>query len=297
MPIDMISSKKLFVVIVILIMSILMIVVLPSVVPGMLEEMDGSEKIRNEQLYAEFEPQETQSITTTRTMSWSYPLWTAITMLSGFAVIFTVKQYYNGNNWARALILVCFAVPSITGAYMIATYYHFLGFSAGFSPGFYYIIVGFIGYFTVLFLNVKGLKQKLLYFWAFSLLGVLAAYVWANGITCHVIIDSDPAVPLYTKEVFMLYITRTINWLAVIFILMAIYFISSKNKIGWYFAVIIAANTSLIGFVMQTVRTDTHDYLYQGLLALVLLITLLFPPVKKIFFDMDKETIINDQRI
>ncbi len=285
MPIELSQSKKLFVVVLILIMSILMISVLPFIVPGMLEDMEASQKIRSDQLYPEFEPQELQLLTTTRAMGWSYPFWTALTMICGFIIIVTLKQYYIGKKWAKALIVTCFSIPSITGGYMIATYYHFLGFEAGFSPGFYFIIVGFIGYFTVLLLDIKDAKQRLLYFWTFTLLGILAAYLWANGITCHVIIDSDPAVPFYTREVFLLYLTRVIYWLAIIFVLLSIYFIALKKISGWYFAVIVTASTSFIGFVMQTVRTGTHDFLYQGLLASVILITLLLPPVKKRLFD------------
>lgn len=284
MSINIISSKRLFVSIAILIMSILMISVLPFIVPGMLEEMEGSQKIRNDELYAEFEPQEIQLFTTMRTMSWSYPFWTAATMLTGFILLFTTKQYYIGEKWARALALVCFAIPSITGTYMITTYYHFLGFNAGFSPGFYFVIIGFLGYFTVLLLDIKSVKQKLIYFWTYLMLGVLAAEVWVNGVTCHVIIESNPAVPFYSREVFLLYVTRIINWLAIIFIFLVIYFIALNKKIGWYFAIIVSSSISFIGFVMQTVRTGTHDYLYQGLLGLAVVITLLLPSVKKRFF-------------
>ncbi len=284
MPYNITFSKKLIIVTSILIMSILMISILPFIVPGMLEDMENSQKIRNEELYAEFEPQELQLVTTIRTMSWSYPFWTAITMLAGFILLFSIKPYFVGEKWTKPLVMVCFAIPSITGAFMLTTYYHFLGFEAGFSPGFYFLFLGLIGYFTIILVDISGARMKALYFWIFFMLGLIAAEALVNGITCHVILESNPAIPFYTNGVFLLYITRIINWLAIIFILIAIYFITIGRKIGWYFAIIVASSTSFIGFIMQTVRTDTHDFLYQGLMGLALLITLLLPTVKQRLF-------------
>ncbi|MGD9679017.1 MAG: hypothetical protein AB7V16_11805 [Vulcanibacillus sp.] len=275
------NSKRLSISIVIIIMGILMIAVLPFIVPGMIEEMEDSQKIRNDEIYADFEPQEAQLVTTMRTIGWTYPLLSVLSMLSGFIILFIVKSYYYEQKWARALLLVCFFIPSVVGAYLVTTYYHFLGFEAGFSSGFYFSIVGFIGYFTVLIYDLKGFKQKSLYIWIYFILGLSVAELLANGITCHVIIDSNPAKPIYTYEVYMIYFTRVVNFIGILFITLSVYFISLGKKIGWYFAVVTSASIGFVGYIMQFVRVDTIDFFLQGLMGSIFAVNLLLPAVRK----------------
>jgi len=71
-------------------------------------------------------------------------------------------------------------------------------------------------------------------------------------------------------------------------LLAAVYLIAMRRPAGWYAALIGALSAGIIGFATQTVRNATYDYLYQGLMGLAIVVTLLIPYVKERLVDVDK---------
>ena len=78
----------------------------------------------------------------------------------------------------------------------------------------------------------------------------------------------------------MLYFTRVVNFIGIIFITLSVYFISLGKKNGWYFAVVTSASIGFVGYVMQFVRVDTIDFFLQGLMGSIFAVNLLLPTVK-----------------
>ncbi len=295
MPQDLTRTTKLTVVSIVVIAAILMIAVLPFVVPDMLDGIQQNQKIRTDKFYADGNPQAPLIETTMAMVGWTYPLVTLLSMFAGVILLIIVKPFYNGEKWAKGLTLLCLAFPTIAGAYMMVPYFNFMG--VGWSPAFFYMIVGLVGYFSVVLAIKTDIKQKIIEFWVFLLLGVTAAESWANGTACHRILEGHPKMPFYADGIFILFLTRGINWLSVIFLLAAIYLLAMRKPAGWYAALIGAVNAGLLGFVTQTVRTATYDYLYQGLMGLVILITLLIPVVKARLLDKNENVEINNTSI
>jgi len=79
----------------------------------------------------------------------------------------------------------------------------------------------------------------------------------------------------------MIYFTRVVNFIGILFITLSVYFISLGKKIGWYFAVVTSASIGFVGYVMQFVRVDTLDFFLQGLMGSVFAVNLLIPAVRK----------------
>lgn len=280
-------STRLIVVSLVVIAAILMIAVLPFTVPDTLDSIQVKQLERIEKFYAEGNPQAPLISTTRDLVGWTFPLFTSLTMLAGIIMLFVSKPFYDGKRWAKGLILASLAIPSTAGAYMLVPYLNFV--KVGFPPALYFMAVGLIPYFVVLLLSEKkSLKLKLVDFWVFLMLGVTAAEAWSNGHAAHRIVIGHPARPAYAEGIFILAPARNISWIAMILLLVAIYLLATRKKSGWYLALIAATGAGIMGFATQVVRTATYDYLYQGLMGLAIVITLLIPYVKQSLIDEDE---------
>lgn len=295
MSLELSKQTRLIVISVVLIAAVLMIAVLPFTVPSTLNQIQVNQQERVDKFYAEGNPQAPLIETTMELVGWAFPLWMSLTIMAGIILLFIAKPFYNGERWARGLTLLCLSIPAISGAYMLVPYLNFV--NVGFPPALYYMIVGLIAYFTVLLAERSDVKQKLLNFWVFLMLGVTAAESWANGHAAHRILDGHPKMPFYAEGIFILAPARNISWIALLFLLAAIYFLAMRTSVGWYLALFGAATTGLIGFATQYVRTATYDYLYQGLMGLAIVITLLIPAVKSRLIDdeTDKTKLIQGE--
>lgn len=287
MSLELSKQTRLIVVSIVLIAAVLMIAVLPFTVPDTLNKIQVKQQERVDQYYAEGNPQAPLIASTMELVGWAFPLWMSLTIIAGIILLFIAKPFYNGERWAKALTLLCLAITAVSGAYMLVPYLNFV--KVGFPPALYYMIVGLVAYFTVLLVDKSDVKQKVLNFWVFLMLGVTAAESWSNGHAAHRILDGHPAQPFYAEGIFILAPARDISWLSLLLLLAAIYFLAMRTRVGWYLALFGAASAGLIGFATQFVRTATYDYLYQGLMGLAIVITLLIPAAKKRLVD-DEET-------
>ncbi len=278
-------STRLTVVAIVLIAAVLMIAVLPFTVPGPLDLIQEKQGQRIEQFYAEGNPQASLISSTQWAVGFFFPLWTSLTMFAGMILFFLAKPLYSGEKWARALTLVCLAIPSAGGAYMTVPHLNFA--KVGVPSGVWFMLVGLTAYFVVILVNKISAKQKIIDFWVFLILGVTAAESFANGHAAYRIIDGHVARPFYAEGIFVLFPTMTIGWIGCILLFLAIYFIAMRNIAGWYLALFSAIGIGIMGFVTQTVRTATYDYLYQGLMGLAIIVTFLIPVVKQRILEKD----------
>lgn len=280
-------TTRLIVVSIVLIAAILMIAVLPFTIPGTLDKIQHAQQVRYETFLAEGNPQAPLIQPTMALTGWTFPLYMSMTMFAGVILLFIAKALYSGEKWARSLTLVCLAIPSIGGAYMLVPYLNFV--KEGFPPALYYMAVGLIPYFTVVLATKHTIKQKLIDFWVFLMLGVSSAEAWSNGHAAHRIIEGHPARPFYAEGIFILQPARNVSWIAVIFLVAAIYLLAQRKKSGWYAALFGGLNIAIVGFATQIVRTATYDYLYQGLMGLAIVLTLLIPYVKASLIDEEEK--------
>jgi len=279
-------NVRLVVVSIVVLAAILMVAVLPFTIPDTLDKIQHAQQVRYDKFLAEGNPQAPLIQPTMALTGWTFPLYMSISMFAGIMLLFIAKPLFNGERWAKALTLVCLSIPSIGGAYMLVPYLNFVG--EGFPPALFYMATGLIPYFTVILVDTKGLKAKLVNFWVYLMLGILAAEAWSNGHAAHRIIEGHPARPFYAEGIFILQPARNVSWIAVIFLIAAIYLLALRKKSGWYAALFGATSAGLVGFATQFVRTATYDYLYQGLMGLAIVITLLVPFVKDMMVDKNE---------
>ncbi len=285
------ASKKTrqIVVAIVLLCAILMLFYLPFLVKEPLAQVQEAQQVRIDKFYAEGNPQASLISTTQDLVGWAWPMWTSFTMLGGLILFFIAKPLYLGARWAKGLTLLCLAMPAMGGAYMSVPFMNFVGGVPIFGISF--VIVGLIGYFAVILMDNATVKNKLIDVWVFALLGVTGAEAWSNGHAAHRIIDGHSDKPYLPDGIFLLAPTRNISWIALILLTLAIYYVARRKMTGYYLALIGGASAGFIGFVTQYVRTATYDYLYQGLMGLALVITLLIPVVKARLVQEEKEIV------
>lgn len=276
---DLTRTTRFIVIAIVLIAAILMIAVLPFTVPDALDKIQVEQGKRIEKFYAEGNPQAPLISATQWLVGFFFPFWTALTIIAGIMLFFLVKPLFNGQKWSKALTLVCLSIPSISGAYMTVPYLNFA--KVGIPNGLYFMAVGLIAYFTVVLADKSTVKQKVIDFWVFLILGVTAAESFSNGHAAYRIVVGHPKRPFFASDVFILGPTYVITWISTILLILAIYFIGMRSIKGWYLALFAGAATGLMGFATQYVRTATYDYLYQGLMGLAIVVTFLIPVIKE----------------
>lgn len=270
---------RLLVVAVVVLAAILLIAVAPFLIHDSLGKVQSAQIARVAKFFAEGNPQAPLIAPTPALTSWTFPLYMSLSMFGGMILLFIAKPLYNGEKWAKALTLVCLSMPSIGGAYMLVPYLNFV--KVGFPTALYVMAMGLIPYFTVILADKGTWKNKAIDFWIFLMLGVTSAEAWSNGHASHRILLGHPKMPQYAEGIFILAPSRNISWIAVIFLVAAIYLLALRKKSGWYAAMFGAANAGLIGFATGYVRTATLDYVWQGLMGTFIVISLLIPAIKK----------------
>ncbi len=278
MDLNLSKQTRMAVLAVVLIAAILMIAVLPFTVPAALDLIQVEQAKRIDKFYATGDPNASLISTTRELVGFFFPLWTSLTMFAGMVILVIAKAFYNGAKWARALTLLCLSIPSAGGAYMTVPYLNFA--KVGIPNGIWFAAVGLIAYFTVVFATSASMKKKLIDGWVFLILGVTAAEAFSNGHAASRIVDGHFARPHYAEGIFILFPTMAIGWIATVLLFLAIYFVARRHIAGWYMAMMSGLGVMIMGFVTQTVRTATFDYLYQGLMGLAILVTFMLPVIK-----------------
>jgi len=284
---DLSRQTRLIVVGIVLLAAILMIAVVPFIVDPMLDKIQNAQVARYENMVATNNPQAPLIKPSMALVGWTFPLWMSLSMIGGAILLIIAKELYNGTKWAKALTLLCLAMPSIGGAYMLVPYMNFVG--KGIPPALYIMAIGLIPYFTVILADKADWKQRLTDFWIFLMLGVTAAEAWSDGHAADRILAGHPSRPLYADGLFILAPSRDISWISLFFLVAAIYFVAMRHKAGWYLALFGSLNVAIIGYATHYVRHTTNDYLYLGLMGTVLFISLLIPAIKsRLISDTEK---------
>ncbi len=276
------QSKMQLLLALVLIAAFLMVVVVPVLVAPMLDHIQVKAVERMERFTAEGEMQKARMISHGPTMlAWTYPMWGFLSVLAGIIIFIVAKPFYNGERWARGLILFCLAIPAIGGSYMFVPWINFVGSAeGGISPAIPIVLIGLIPYFAILLTGEEGTMKKIILVTVFALLGIVASYVFSNGTSAHRILAIHPMMPRYAEGIIVLQLAR-MAWLGVIGLMVSIYFLYMRQLAGWYLAQIGAAVCMVASLATYYWRHDTIDYLASGLLALLLLGMLIVPAVKK----------------
>ena len=280
-PITSPTNKKIVLGLVI-VAAVLMIAVIPFIAFKMVNPILGYQLERIAQFMEEGNAKYHLLSLTTWLVSFFYPFWGSMSVIAGIALLVIAKPLYEGKGWARGLALLSLAVPSMGGAYMIVPWMNFVGSKeGGFPPAIIIMMIGLIPYFAILLAEKGDLKQKLVDFFVFLMLGVSAAENFANGHAAFRILYGHPKRPLFAEGISITYFGWLGLWIAFGLLVAAIYQLGARKKSGWYLALIGGAVACLVSGATHYVRHATLDYLYGSLMGLSIVVMMLVPFIKK----------------
>ena len=169
---------------------------------------------------------------------------------------------------------------------MIVPWMNFVGSAqGGFPPAVFIMMVGLVGYFTLLLSQPGDWKQKLVDFLVFLMLGVAAAENFANGHAAFRILYGHPKRPLFAEGIAITYFGWFALWVAWILLTLAIYQLSMRKTSGWYLGMVGGLVTLVASGATHYVRHATNDYLYGALMGLSIVVMLLIPFFKERLVD------------
>ncbi|NQS90899.1 MAG: hypothetical protein HQ574_00700 [Chloroflexi bacterium] len=275
------GTKKLVLALVIA-AAILMIGIVPFMSFKMVNPILGYQIERIAKFTADGNPSAPLLTLTTWLVSFFYPFWGTMSVIGGIALLVIAKPLYDGKAWSRGLSLLCLAVPAMGGAYMIVPWMNFVGsVEGGFPPAVIIMTIGLIPYFAILLADEGDLTQKLVDFFVFLMLGVSAAENFANGHAAFRILYGHLKRPLFAEGIAITYFGWLGLWVAFGLLVAAIYQLGTRNKSGWYLAIIGGATAFLVSGAIHYVRHATLDYLYGSLMGLSIVVMMLIPLFKK----------------
>jgi len=263
---------------VVLAAAILMIAVVPFIAFKMVNPILGLQLERIEQFKADGNAKWHLLTLTTWLVSFFYPFWATLSALAGVALLVIPKALYNGKKWARGLALVLLAIPSMGGAYMIVPWMNFVGSKeGGFPPAIIIMMIGLIPYFAILLAEKTDIKQKVVDFLVFLMLGVTAAESFANGHAAFRVLYGHPQRPMFAEGIAITYFGWIGLWVALFLLIAAIYQLGQRNKSGWYLTLIGGGIALRAGGATHYVRHAAVDYLLNALMGACLVAMMLIP--------------------
>ena len=273
---------RIAVVILVVIAAIIMIAVVPFIGFDMVNPIVKAQQARIEKFTAENNPQAPLLAYTVWLVSFFFPFWSTMSLIAGIVLLVIALPLYRGERWTRGLALLCLAVPSIGGAYMIVPWMNFIGSAqGGFPPAVTIMTVGLIPYFAILLAEKVDLTQKAVDFLVFLMLGVTAAENFANGHAAYRILFGHPGRPLFAEGIAITYFGWLALWVGMGLCIAAIYLLGEKKVSGWYAGLIGGLVTLVASGATHYVRHATNDYLYGALMGLSIVIMLLIPVFKQ----------------
>lgn len=281
---------RLAVVTLVVIAAIIMIAVIPFIGFDMVNPIVKAQQARIEKFTAEGNPQAPLLAYTVWLVSFFFPFWSTMSLIGGIILLVIALPFYRGERWTRGLALLCLAIPSIGGAYMIVPWMNFVGSAqGGFPPAVTIMAVGLIPYFTILLAEKVDLTQKVVDFLVFLMLGVTAAENFANGHAAYRILFGHPKRPLFAEGIAITYFGWLTLWVGMALCIAAIYLLGEKKISGWY-AGLIGGLVTLVGSsATHYIRHATNDYLYGALMGLSIVVMLVIPVFKKRLLEMSVE--------
>lgn len=275
-------NTRLAVVSVVVLAAFLMIVHVPFIGFDMVNPIVAAQQARIEKFTAEGNPQAPLLAYTVWLVSFFFPFWSTMSLIAGLALLVLALPLYRGERWTRGLTLLCLAVPSIGGAYMVVPWMNFIGSSqGGFPPAVTIMMIGLVPYFTILLAEKVDWRQKTVDFLVFLMLGVTAAENFANGHAAFRILFGHPKRPLFAEGIAITFFGWLSLWIGMGLCIAAIYLLGQKKKSGWYAGLIGGLITMVASGATHYVRHATNDYLYGALMGLSILIMLLVPFFKQ----------------
>jgi hypothetical protein len=280
---------RLIIVIVMVVAALLIIVVEPLLVKQILPPIIQGQQTRYEKMSASDNPEDLVKAElikdTPYLVSFFYPFWMGMGVVGAIIVLVIARAYYRNEKWARGVALLCFAFPSMGGAYMLVPAINFTGFGTYVIYAMIIALLGLIPYFTILLAEKSDMMQRVVNFFVFLFLGVQGAHSFSNAHAALRVQWMHPARPAWPPGTWVLWLGPQTMWWGTIALILAILFLGLRKKAGWYLALIGGLVTMVTNFWIHLVRGTTSDYILGGSLGLIIVVLALIPAFKQRLFD------------
>lgn len=283
------QKTRLVITIVMVVAAVLTLFLEPLMVKQVLPQVIAGQQARFEKASASDDPatqlQAKLIEDTPYLVSLFYPIWMGLGVVGSMVVLVISKAYYRGEKWARGVALLCFSFPAMGGAYMMVPAINFTGFGPFVIYTMIIALLGLIPYFTILLAEKSDSIQKVVNFFVFLLLGVQGAHSFANSHAALRIQWMHPARPSWPEGTWVLWLGPQTMWWGTIALILAIYFLGNRKKVGWYLALTGGLITMFTNFWIHLVRGTTNDYILGSIFGLIIVILSLVPTFKQRLFD------------
>ncbi len=283
------QRTRMIIMIVMVVAALLIIVVEPLLVQQILPPIIKGQQTRYEKMSTSDNSEDLAKAElikdTPYLVSFFYPFWMGLGVVGAIVVLVIARAYYRNESWARGVALLCFALPSMGGAYMLVPAINFTGFGTYVIYAMIISLLGLIPYFTILLAEKSDMMQKVVNFFFFLFLGVQGAHSFANSHAALRIQWMHPARPSWPPGTWVLWLGPQTMWWGTIALILAILFLGLRKKAGWYLALIGGLVTMVTNFWIHFVRGTTSDYLLGGSMGLIVVVLALIPAFKQRLFD------------
>jgi hypothetical protein len=220
--------------------------------------------------------------------SYAFPFYRGLIFIGGISLLWLARPIFRGREWSFPAALLASAFPSAGGFFMFMPYVSFVD---GFPVPLAVSAVGLIFFWTLILSRKVDKWLKWGQFLALTFCGMLSTHAFIVGIGNLRTLLTRAGKPMYDGlGWWVLSWSQPIQWICVILLFIAIYFIASRRSAGWWLALISVTSLVAIDMPMQVIRltmTDSTswDYSYGLPVIIGLFFTLLYPKFKSALID------------
>ncbi|MBL7161998.1 MAG: hypothetical protein ISS57_05275 [Anaerolineales bacterium] len=222
----------------------------------------------------------------------TFNVWIALFVFGGAILIMIAKDIYAGKEWARPLAITMMAIPSMGGMtmtipWLVLVVTDALGNpnpEAGMPPAMPIMVVGLIGYFSMLLIEKASAMTKVAQTVVFLFHGVVGGMVFMNA--QHGVRHFLTKGPFFnpTDSNPELFLGGFVMYAATAVFFVAIYFMAERKELGWYAAMTVGIVTFAAAFLAFVDRYNVpsgQEWLRGAMLSAVYLIIMALPWFKK----------------
>ena len=159
------ARSRLIITIILVLFAIAILFVVPLLVKQILPNVIAGQQAKYDKLIVSEDPAvkiQAQMIDEAPFLvSLFFPIWMGLSVVGAIVFLVTSLAFYRGENWARGLALLCFAMPSIGGAYMLVPCINFTGFGSNAVSAMIISVLGLIPYFLIVLAGKAALGDKI----------------------------------------------------------------------------------------------------------------------------------------
>jgi hypothetical protein len=210
----------------------------------------------------------------------------AIGIVGGISCIITSYSLWKGKSWAWPVTMLGIALPTIFSVLSVIPHMAHVG---GMPPSIWIIVAGLFAYWIVLLFPRSGKIEKAAKISVFTLLGLLAgeAAVFcmqgtkALGSIAEMSYVANSPGPVLNEAIKIFGFSWPLQIATVIMCVLSIYLLAKRNPKGWWLGLGAGVTGMIANFPTQIIRMRTVDFLFTGILALLLVVALMIPAFKK----------------